>query len=127
MSNIVPFSFENNNIRVVNENDVVWFNANDVCFILGFGNSRQAIETHVDIEDVHSVDTLTKGGMQLMKYINESGIYSLIMGSKKESAKRFKNWVTSEVLPSIRKTGSYVAPKVRQNALHQYHHKLERI
>lgn len=114
MSNIIPFSFESNEIRVSQDNKEIWFNANDVCNALGFSNSRKTVDDHVDTEDVTKRDTLTDGGVQLMTYINESGLYSLIMGSRKESAKKFKRWVTSEVLPSIRKTGSYEAPKAKQ-------------
>lgn len=83
------------------------FCANDICIALGYSNYRDAIVKHVDEEDVAKCDTLTKGGNQVMTYVNESGLYSLIFGSKLESAKQFKKWVTSEVLPSIRKTGGY--------------------
>jgi prophage antirepressor-like protein len=86
-----------------------WFVAKDICEVLGFGNYRQALDSHVDTEDVQKLDTLTSGGMQAMSALNESGLYSLIMGSKLEGAKRFKRWVTSEVLPSIRKTALYAA------------------
>lgn len=84
-----------------------YFVGKDVTENLGYGNSRQAIATNVDDDDkgVHSVDTL--GGTQKMTAINESGLYSLILGSKLPTAKKFKRWVTSEVLPAIRKTGSY--------------------
>ena len=83
----------------------------DVAEALGFKNSRDAISTHVFIEDrgVATIDTL--GGKQEMVIINESGLYALIFGSKLKSAKEFKHWVTSEVLPSIRKTGKYEANK----------------
>ncbi len=85
-----------------------WFAGKDVSEILGFGNYRQAISSNVDDEDkgVHSVDTL--GGKQNLVFINESGLYSLILSSRIPKAKHFKHWVTSEVLPSIRKHGAYV-------------------
>lgn len=86
------------------------FRADDLCEILEFANSRDALANHVDPEDVAKRDTLTAGGVQSVNHVNESGMYSLIFGSRKESAKIFKRWVTSEVLPAIRKTGSYVAP-----------------
>lgn len=108
MSNVIPFNFESIEIRALkDENGEPWFNANDICAALEMGNPRQAIESHVDPEDVQKLDTLTSGGRQRQNHVNESGVYALILGSKKESAKRFKRWVTSEVLPAIRKTGSY--------------------
>lgn len=78
---------------------------------LGYKNPRQGIVTNVDETDkgVHSVDT--PSGIQKMTIINESGLYSLIFGSKLEKAKRFKRWVTSEVLPCIRKHGGYIVPQ----------------
>ena len=87
------------------------FCAKDVCDALKYGNSREALRKHVDEKDVTKRDTLTKGGKQMMMYINESGLYSLILSSKLESAKRFKHWVTSEVLPSIRKQGGYMVAR----------------
>ncbi|HHW4685791.1 MAG TPA: BRO-N domain-containing protein [Xylella sp.] len=111
MSAIIPFQFEAHAVRVqLDKVGLPWFNANDVCAILEFGNPRQAIESHVDSEDVQKLDTLTAGGRQRRNHINESGLYALILGSTKEAAKRFKRWVTSEVLPEIRKTGTYSMP-----------------
>lgn len=94
-------------IRIVIKNREPWFVGKDVADILGYGNSRQALKTNVDKEDrgVHSVDT--PSGKQNMVVINESGLYALIFGSKLEKAKMFKHWVTSEVLPTLRKTGEY--------------------
>ena len=82
-----------------------WFCGKDVAEALGYGNSREAIRKHVDEGDVTKYDTPTTSGIQLMLFINESGLYSLILSSKLDSARRFKHWVTSEVLPSIRKQG----------------------
>ena len=82
-----------------------------MCDALKYGNSREALRKHVDEKDVTKRDTLTKGGKQMMMYINESGLYALILSSKLESAKRFKHWVTSEVLPSIRKQGGYMVAR----------------
>ena len=79
-----------------------YFVGKDVADILGYKNSRQAIRDHVDEEDKGVTKWVTKGGAQNLTVINESGLYSLILGSKLPSAKRFKKWVTSEVLPSIR-------------------------
>ena len=98
-------------IRTIEIEGEQYFVGKDIASALGYGNDRQALITNVDNEDkgVHSVDTL--GGKQNMTLINESGLYSLILGSKLAEAKKFKRWVTHEVLPSIRKTGSYSLPK----------------
>ena len=79
-----------------------------MCKVLGYSNPRDAIRNHV-FEDDKGVDTIdTLGGKQNMTIINESGLYALIFGSRLENAKRFKHWVTNEVLPSIRKHGAYM-------------------
>lgn len=109
--------FEKHEVRVcVDDAGQPWFNANDVCTVLEFGNPRQAVESHVDAEDVQKLDSLTLGGRQRQNHVNESGLYALILGSTKVAAKRFKRWVTSEVLPSIRRTGTYTMP-AKQPAL----------
>ena len=88
-----------------------WFVGRDVAESLGYAKARNAIATHVDSEDKKDAPIQgTLGGVQKMTIINESGLYSLIFGSKLESATRFKRWVTKEVLPSIRKTGGYKVP-----------------
>ena len=111
MQNLIPFQFGQSEVRVsVGDDGQPWFNANDVCEVLQFGNARQALESHVDAEDVQKLDTLTAGGPQQANYVNESGLYALIFGSTKPEAKKFKRWVTSEVLPAIRKTGRYSTP-----------------
>ncbi|MDO5686445.1 MAG: BRO family protein [Neisseria sp.] len=110
MSNCIIFSFENSTVTVLEKDGEIWFQAASLTSILGFKNGRQALSTHVDEEDVQKMDTLTKGGKQKSTYVNESGMYSLIFGSTKPEAKTFKRWVTSEVLPQIRKTGSYTLP-----------------
>lgn len=94
-------------LRTVEQNGETWFVGKDVAEALGYKNTRQALATNVDPDDrgVHSVDAPC--GQQKMTVINESGLYSLILGSKLPTAKKFKRWVTSEVLPSIRKTGRY--------------------
>ena len=94
-------------IRTITKDNETYFVGKDVAKALGFANPRDAIATHVFDEDkgVDTIDTL--GGKQSMTVINESGVYALVFGSRLESAKRFKHWVTSEVLPTIRKTGSY--------------------
>lgn len=121
MQTLNAFTFHDTTIRTqVTGNDEPLFCANDVCAALGYSNARDALATHVSSEDVAKRDTLTNGGNQLLSYVNESGLYALIFGSKLETAKEFKRWVTSEVLPSIRKTGSYtieVQPKTDLNTL----------
>lgn len=87
----------------------------DVARALGYGDGKSlanAIADHVAAEDKGVTEMVTPGGRQKMTIINESGLYSLIFCSKLESAMRFKRWVTSEVLPSIRKTGGYTMPKL---------------
>ena len=91
-----------------NEQGEPMFCAKDVCDALGYNNSRDALRKHVERGDVAKCDTPTSSGNQLMTFTNESGLYSLILSSKLEGAKRFKHWVTSEVLPSIRKQGGYM-------------------
>lgn len=96
-------------IRTITKDNETYFVGKDVAKALGFTNPRDAINTHVFDED-KGVDTIdTPGGKQSMTVINESGVYALVFGSRLESAKRFKHWVTSEVLPSIRKNGGYIA------------------
>jgi len=111
MSAIIPFQFEAHAVRVqVDDQGQPWFNATDVCDALEMGNPSQVIKSHVDVEDLQKLETLTAGGRQRQNHVNESGLYALILGSTKDAAKRFKRWVTREVLPSIRKTGSYAVP-----------------
>ena len=112
-------------IRTVEINGEPWFVAKDITQSLGFGNPRQAISSHVDDDDkgVSIMDTL--GGRQEMTIINESGLYSLILGSRLDSAKKFKRWITSEVIPSIRKTGSYQLPQTYADALRELANKAE--
>lgn len=107
-------SEEFGDVRTVTINGDPWFVGKDVAAALGFTNPRDAISTHVFDEDkgVESIDTL--GGKQKMTVINESGLYALAFGSRLKSAQRFKHWVTSEVLPAIRKTGSYQAPQGKE-------------
>ena len=95
-------------IRTLEVNGQTCFVGRDVAAALGFNNSRDAIATHVFEEDkgVEKIDT--PGGAQKMTVINESGLYALVFGSRLESAKRFKQWVTSEVLPSIHHSGGYI-------------------
>ena len=104
------FSFENNAVRTLGAPESPLFVAVDICSSLGYANSSKAIKDHVDPEDLIKQEITDKlGRAQTVNCVNESGLYALIFGSKLESAKRFKRWVTSEVLPAIRKTGRYEA------------------
>lgn len=93
------------------------FCAADICRALGYSNGRKAISDHCDEGDVTKRDTPTSSGVQSMTFVNESGMYSLIFGSKLESAKQFKKWVTSDVLPSIRKHGMYATGETIESIL----------
>lgn len=108
MNSIVAFDFESNNVRVImGEDGEPWFVAADVCAALTV-STEQTRRLDDDEKGLRTVQT--PGGQQEMVAINESGLYSLILTSRKAEAKRFKRWVTHEVLPSIRKTGAYAAP-----------------
>lgn len=117
MSTIIPFNFDSQPVRVTVNEGEPWFNAGDVCAALGYSNARDAVARHVDEEDVAKHDTLSAGGSQSANHVNESGLYALVFGSKLESAKRFKRWVTHDVLPAIRKTGSFTARQSRPTTL----------
>lgn len=112
MNAIAPLFFESSIVRIeLDASGQPWFNASDVCTALEMGNPYQAIKSHVDGDDLQKMEVIDSiGRKQRANFINESGLYALILGSTKEVAKRFKRWVTSEVLPAIRKTGSYTAP-----------------
>ena len=108
MNELQTFRFNNNEVRTVLINNEPYFVGKDVADILGYSNARDALAKHVDDEDRDTVAFRdgTSGNPNL-SVINESGVYSLILGSKLPEAKKFKRWVTSEVLPAIRKTGRY--------------------
>ena len=109
------FDYEETQLSVIKQEDNIWFRAKTVAEILGYKNTKDALIRHVDDEDKIKLGQFEKGRVSrpLKKnekntiYINESGMYSLILRSKLEGAKQFKRWVTSEVLPAIRKTGTY--------------------
>lgn len=100
------FSFQEKQIRVVVKDGEPWFVARDVCAILEIGNTSQAL-VRLDDDEKGVISTDTPGGVQEMAAVNESGLYELVLGSKKQEAKEFKRWIKREVLPSIRKTGAY--------------------
>ncbi|MST61580.1 phage antirepressor [Peptostreptococcus anaerobius] len=102
-------------IRTLQINGEPYFVGRDVAEILGYSNSRKALADHVDEEDKGVTKCDTLGGTQEMTVINESGLYSLILSSKLPTARRFKRWVTSEVLPTIRRHGVYAVDEVLAN------------
>lgn len=105
-------------IRTLMKDGEPWFIGKDVAGVLGYSNTRDALERHVDDSDKNTVvNPDGKRGNPNMTIINESGLYSLILSSKLETAKAFKHWVTAEVLPSIRKTGEYISPRKAQQRL----------
>ena len=108
MNELKNFTFEDQQIRVLTIEGEPWFVGKDVAEVLGYSNSRKAIADHVDSEDKGVTKCYTLGGTQQIAIINESGLYSLILSSKLPDAKKFKRWVTSEVLPTIRKHGAYM-------------------
>lgn len=107
---IIAFSFENTSVRTLGTPEAPLFVAIDICKALSHSNPRKAIADLVDPEDIVKAEIDTAGGKQTVNCVTESGLYALIFGSKLESAKRFKRWVTSEVLPAIRKQGYYAGP-----------------
>lgn len=112
MNELQLFNFENNQLRTLLINDEPWFLGKDVADILEYTNTAKAIRDHVDEEDKLTERIVLSGQNREVIFINESGLYSLVLSSKLPSAKRFKRWVTSEVLPQIRKTGSYATPQL---------------
>lgn len=108
MNEVQLFNFESHEVRSLLLNNEPWFVGKDVAEALGYSKARNAIATHIDSEDKKDAPIQgTLGGVQEMTIINESGLYSLVLSSKLPSAKKFKRWVTSEVLPALRKTGQY--------------------
>lgn len=104
MAKITPFNFGSNIVRVVSRNNDPWFVANDVCKALGYSNTSKAIADHLEDDERYN-ESLDRGGSLLL--ISESGLYALVLRSRKPEARKFTKWVTSEALPTIRKTGSY--------------------
>lgn len=109
MRELQTFNFEDLPVRTITVNEESYFVGKDVTDVLGYSNSRKALGDHVDDEDKLVSQIVTAGQNRTQTLINESGLYSLIFSSKLDSAKRFKRWVTSEVLPELRKTGTYQA------------------
>ncbi len=118
MSDVQLYSFDGNQVRTLtDEQGEPWFVAKDVCAVLGYANPSKAINDHVDDEDKLNNETLSSIGQRGGWLVNESGLYSLIITSKMPNAKAFKRWVTSEVLPSIRRHGVYATDDVIDKVL----------
>lgn len=111
------FNFENQQVRTLTINEEPYFVGKDIATILGYKNTKDALLKHVDEEDKLGTQIATSGQRREMTIINESGLYSLILSSKLPNAKKFKRWVTSEVLPTIRKTGSYQLPQTPEGQI----------
>ena len=112
MANMFEKTFKNEELGLelksyIDKQQNIWFRGKDVANILGYSDTNQAIRKHVDYEDQKSCPVETTGQVRWCIFLNESGFYSLVLSSKLESAKKFKKWVTSKVLPSIRKYGYY--------------------
>lgn len=115
---IMNFEFDGNDVRTMQINGEAWFVGKDVASVLGYQRTAKAIQDHVDDEDKDEVPVRDSiGRMQKTPIINESGLYSLIISSKLPSAKRFKRWITSEVLPAIRKHGAYMTDQTIEEIL----------
>ena len=113
----VVFNFNSHEVRTILHDGEPWFVAMDVCSALGYRNVSQTVGDHLD-DDEKGVSTgYTPGGQQALTIISESGLYALVLRSRKPEARKFANWVTSEVLPAIRKTGSYAPAELQQHML----------
>ncbi|WP_444310336.1 phage antirepressor KilAC domain-containing protein [Megasphaera sp.] len=104
-------------VRTFDKGGEPWFVGKDVATILGYERTADAIRAHVDDDDKGVGEIQTPGGKQKIVIINESGLYSLVLSSKLPTAKKFKRWITSEVLPAIRKHGAYMTPEKIEEAL----------
>ena len=117
MNELQTFSFNNQPVRTVQLNNQPYFNLKDVCEVLDIKNHKDVV-SRLNPKGVDTTDTLTNGGMQKMTYINESNLYKTIFQSRKEEAEQFTEWVTSEVLPAIRKNGAYLTDEKAYDITH---------
>lgn len=125
MPNIIPFTYNTKQVRVIEKDGEPWFVAKDVCDILEISNSRDAI-SRLDDDEKNTV-AITDGtpGNPNMTIISESGVYALVFTSRKPEAENFKRWVRKEVIPQIRKTGIYLSPVINSKMLYQIAQVLE--
>lgn len=117
MNQLQNFNFNNLQVRTVLIENEPWFVAKDVADILGYQNGSRDVNRHVDEEDLQSYTDKSSGQGRRINIINESGLYALILGSKKKDARQFKRWITHEVLPTIRKHGAYMTDVKAQDVL----------
>ena len=116
MSELQIFNYDGNEVRTIQIDGEPWWVLKDVCTVLSIGNARDVFGRLDDDEKgVDQIDTL--GGKQYMQIVNESGLYNVILRSDKPQAKPFRKWVTSEVLPSIRKNGAYLTPETLEQVI----------
>ncbi len=120
------FEFHGYEVRTMTIDGEPYFVGKDVATILGYSNQRDALNKHVDEEDKGVARCDTLGGKQNLAVINESGLCSLILSSKLPQAKEFKRWVTSEVLPTIRRQGVYINKNLSERCFHQSFPKSEK-
>jgi prophage antirepressor-like protein len=106
-NSLLPFVYEGMQVRVFTIDGDPWFNARDICEVLDLGNPSQAV-ARLEEDERGIISTDTPSGPQDMLYVNEAGLYALILGSRKPQAREFKRWVTHEVIPSIRRSGMYL-------------------
>lgn len=111
-SDVALFAFDSHDVRAINKDGEAWFVATDVATTLGYRDAHDA-SRHLDEDEKGTHILCTLGGEQSVTIINESGIYALVLRSRKPDARRFRKWVTREVLPSIRKTGEYVNQEMK--------------
>lgn len=116
MNELQVFNYQENQVRTQNRNNEIWFCLKDVCSILEIKNHKDVI-SRLNLKGVDTIDTLTKGGLQKMNFINESNLYKVIFQSRKPQAEQFTEWVTSEVLPTLRRTGSYRLPQTPEEKI----------
>ena len=122
MSKLQVLNFQDSTIRTeIDFKNNLWMCAKDLCDALGYENPRKAVTDHVYEDDVTKRDVIdSMGRAQKANFVNESGMYALIFGSKLPKAKEFKKWVTSEVLPQIRRTGTYMSAEEKEARLENY-------
>ncbi|MBQ3980544.1 MAG: hypothetical protein II631_00665 [Treponema sp.] len=119
---ITSWNYDDQLVRSLVHNGEPWFVGKDIASSLGYKDTVNALKEHVDNEDKDIIKIMTSSGIQNAVVINESGLYSLIFGSKLETARQFKRWVTNEVLPAIRKTGGYTKPTNEAERAQRYLH-----
>lgn len=127
MNEITIWNYDSMAVRTIKMDGEPWFIGKDVATVLGYSNTRDALAKHVDAEDKNTVAIHDGIGNPNKTVINESGVYALIFGSKLPNAKAFKRWVTSEVLPAIRKRGSYSVPNHQTQVLLAHEQRLNEI